>query len=208
MALTKFKTSDLVPCKDATLMWVFIDPPGKPDLNGKPRFVASLYVKTESEECKALKELIEDFWDDNKPKGAKIAKSLGFKPVMSKDEAGNEVETEFTSFNFWTGTTFKDGSTRTIDIYNAKGNKVSLGSKKIGNGSKGAISGAMDIYDNGPSARGVTLYLSAIQITKFVEFTSDAGFSAQEEDEDAFEGVDTFEGTTSAPAETTGKPRL
>ena len=207
MALTKFKTSDYIPCKDANIMWVFIDPPGKPDLNGKPRFVASLYVKTASPECAALKKAIEDFWEENKPKGAKI-KSLGFRTVVEKDKDGKEVETEFTSFNFWTGTTYADGNTRLIDIYNAKGNKVSLGGKKIGNGSKGAISGAMDIYDNGPSARGVTLYLSAIQLTKFVEFTSDAGFAAQEEDEDAFEGVDTFEGTTSAPTETTGKPRL
>jgi len=205
--MQKFITSDYAPCAESDIKWVFIDLPGKDDLNGKPRFVASLYLKTDSDGCKALKKLIDDFWAENKPKGAKC-KSLGYRVAQEKNVDGEYEDTDETAFNFWTGTTYKDGNTRTIDVYNAKGSKVSLGGKKIGNGSKGAISGTMAIYDNGPAARGVTLYLNAIQLTKFVEFSTDAGFGSQDDaEEDAFEGVDSeFEGTSEEAPE--GKPNL
>lgn len=214
--MEKLVTSDYVPPAKGQLMWIFIDPPGKPDLNGKPRFVASLYVEKDSDECKALEKCIDDFWDDNKPKGSRC-KSKGYREVMIPDPDfdGDKADAPqvpmdppIMAFNFWTGTTYQDGNTRKLDIYNAKGTKVSLGGKKIGNGSKGAISGNMDIYDNGPAARGVTLYLTAIQLTKFVPYEgADAGFGAQEvDDEDAFMGVD--EEFPEAEDNAEGKPRL
>ena len=197
--MEKFKTSDYVNIADSELRWVFIDLPGKDDLNGKPRFVASLYVKTEK--AQPLIDAIDAFWEENKPKGGKC-KSKGYRIEVEGDE-GAEKPTGYVSFNFWTGTTFKDGNTRTIDIYNAKGNKISLGGKKIGNGSFGAVSGTMAIYDSGVAARGVTLYLNALQIFKFEEFVTDAGFDSQE---GGFEGVESeFEGTTT---DEEAKPRL
>jgi len=176
--MIKFKTSDYVKPANGEIRWVFIDPPGKPDLNGKPRYVASLYVKTEL--AQPLIDAIDAFWEEDKPKGAK-AKSKGYRIEVEGDE-GSEKPTGFVSFNFWTGTTFQDGNNRAIDVYNAKGNKISLGGKKIGNGSKGAISGTMAIYDSGVAARGVTLFLNAIQVTNFTEFTQDAGFDARSEE--------------------------
>lgn len=210
----KMHTSDVLPCKMAELCWVFIDQPGKADLNGKMRLVASIRTKSDSDECKALEGAIRDFWNEHKPKGAKL-KSLGFKPEKVKtdevDENNEPVfkETGFTLFNFWTGTHYKDGKARTIDIHNAKGNKVSLGGKKIGNGSLGSIAFTAEIYDSGPSARGVTLFLGAIQLTKFVEFSQDANFASQDE-EDGFMGVDDeFEGEPAAEeASGTAKPHI
>lgn len=221
MSETKnFLTSDFIPCKNAELRWVFIDQPGKkgPNENSAYRLVASLYAT--KEDAQPLVDMVEEYWADNKPKGAKKFKSLGFKPEFKLKEGGNpENEDDYeptgmVAFNFWTGTHWpaKDGKEpdeRKIDIYNAKGKKVSLGGKKIGNGSLGAISGACGIYDNGPGSQGVTLYLNAIQLTKFVEFTQDAGFAVQEDDEDGWTGEDDdeFAGTVKSAEESTAEAR-
>lgn len=188
-----FKTSDFISPKESMLMWVFITPPGKKNLQDKMCFNAALYVKTDSEECKKFKEALNDFWDDNKPKGAKL-KSLGFRDEMEEDDKGVDVPTGFTSFNFWTGAKWPDGKYRIMDIYGAKGNKISLGDKKIGNKSKGAIAGVMQLYDNGPAARGITLFLNAIQVTEFIEYSNDPHFGKQEGE---FDGVTSeFDGVT------------
>ncbi len=99
-----------------------------------------------------------------------------------------------------TGTTWPDGKAKIVKIYNSKNKVVSIGDAKIGNGSKGCISGSMGIYINkSPQGKildaGVTLYLDAIQLHKYVEFVGggDAGFAASD-DEDGFTGVDEDEG--------------
>lgn len=186
------------------LEWVFITGKGKKDLNDNDRFVASLVVPTDSDECIAFKEQIEEYWAENKPKGAKL-KSLGFKEL--EDENGKT--TGRTSFNFWTGIVFPTGDPKKVKVFNAKGAEVSLGDKKIGNGSKGRIKGAMGIYDNGPAARGVTLYLNGIQLTKFVPFEGGVSFDEVEDaGDDAFEGFE--DGMDALPEETNpeAQPRL
>lgn len=188
------------------LNWVFINGTTKKDLNDNDRYVASVYFHKDTEEFKEVQAKIEAFWEENKPKGAKL-KSNGIKVVQEKDD-DEYVDTDMMSINFWTGPTFPDGKDKHIRTFNARGSEVSLGNKKIGNGSIGSISGAMAIYDNGPAARGVTLYLNAIQLKKFVEFEGgDAGFNDLGEDEDDFTGVESeFEGV-GEPEEGT-KPRL
>jgi len=163
------------------LMWVFITGNGREDLNGNDRFVASVRFPGNSPLLKSVKAQVDAFWEENKPTGAKKPKSTGIRAEKKDDEpTGNYL------VNFWTGTKFPDGQPKVIKTMNCKGVEVSLGSKKIGNGSRGAISGVMDIYVNGPN-KGVTLYLNAIQLTKFVEYSDDAGFAAQE-DEGGFTG--------------------
>jgi len=189
------------------LEWVFITGKGKKDLNGNDRFVASVVLDTDSDACKEFKSSIEDYWEANKPKGAKL-KSLGFK--ILEDE--NNEPTGRTSFNFWTGIAFPDGQPKVVKVFNAKGAEVSLGTKKIGNGSRGRIKGAMAIYDNGPAARGVTLYLNGIQLTKFIPFEGGVDFDAVDDEEgEGFEGVDD-DGMgaieDNEPENTTSKPRL
>ena len=188
------------------LEWIFITGNGKKDLQGNDRFVASLVLPSDSEDCIKFTAAIDAFWEENKPKGAKI-KSLGYKAL---EDENNEL-TGRTSINFWTGTAFPTGDAKVIKVFNAKGAEVSLGSKKIGNGSRGRIKGAMAIYDNGPAARGVTLYLNGIQLTKFVEFTGGVSFDEVDDGEDGFEGFD--EDGMDAIADTesdnpTAQPRL
>ena len=157
--------------------WVFINGNPKKDLNGKARYVATLRLKDGSDELKEITDQIDTFCEDNKPKGRKL-KSNGIRQEVDKE--GNP--TGYTNINMWTGITRPDGKEKVIKVYNAKNNEVSLGSKKIGNGSIGRLSGVMDIYDSGVAATGVTLYLNAIQLTKFVEFSSDDFGDVAEED--------------------------
>jgi len=207
-----FTTSKFIPTKEGELRWIFIDQPGKENLQGKMVLQSSIYTQTKSKGCKALKDALEAFWKANKPAGAPPkAKSYGWTDVVEKDSEGNDVYdgdnpklTGETVFAFWTGATWPDGKPHVIDIYNAKGAKIALGGKKIGNGTFGAISGAMSIYDAGKGAQGVTLYLNAIQITQFIEYSQDAGFG---EEEGEFDGVATdFEGTTDKDEE--ARPQL
>ena len=193
------------------LQWIFITGKGKKDLNGNDRFVASVVVDSTSESGKAMIAQIDTYWEDNKPKGTKKCKSLGYKMLVDE----NDEETGMVSFNFWTGITFPDGSAKVIKTFNAKGAEVSLGSKKIGNGSRGKVGGAMAVYDNGVAARGVTLYLNSIQLSKFVEFTgSDSYDELEDEDGEGFTGVDDdgmeamTETEQSGSGETAAKPRL
>jgi hypothetical protein len=194
------------------LAWVFITDQGKKDLNGNDRFVASVSFHKDSAEFKEVEAKIDAFWAANKPKGSKL-KSNGIKVVQTKtdqkDSDGEPVyeDTDMRSVNFWTGITYPNGKPKVIKIHNAKGSEISLGDKKIGNGSMGAISGAMGLYDQGVAARGVTLYLNAIQLKKFVEFTGgDAGFENNSEEGD-FEGVAGDFGTEEV-GNSEAKPRL
>ena len=194
------------------LNWVFIDGDGKEDLNGNPRYSVAVHYHKDSDEFKKAEKAITKFWNENKPKGAK-QKSNGIKTVNKKvegqyDDNGDSLyeETDYRSLSFWTGISYPNGNPKVIKTFNARGSEVSLGDKKIGNGSTGAVSGAMAIYDQSAAARGVTLYLNAIQIKKFVAFSADSGFDDVGDDEDAFTGVTTeFE---SADVDDSPKPRL
>ena len=57
-----------------------------------------------------------------------------------------------------------------------------------GIGALAVASGMAAIYDAGVAARGVTLYLDAIQLVKLVEYVQDAGFDA--DDDGDFDGAE------------------
>jgi len=183
------------------LQWMFIDGEGREDLNGNKKYTANIVLDKDT--AQTVIDKLEEFWNDNKPKGAKKPKSMGYKPEKKDDK-----ETGNFSFIFKTNPTYADGTDKEIAIYNAKANKISLGGKKIGNGSKGAISGSMGVYSAPGNQHGVTLYLDAVQLTKFVEFSEGADFGVQEDG--GFEGVDTsVEGfEEQSTVEDSAKPRL
>jgi hypothetical protein len=158
------------------LQWVFIDGEGREDLSGNKKYSTSLVLDAETAAPFIAK--IQEFWEDFKPKGLGAPKSTGYK----------EVDGDRFSFTFKTNPVYQDGTAKVVDIYNAKANKISLGGKKIGNGSKGSVSGAMGIYNAPGNQAGVTLYLNAVQLVKFVEFAGGASFEAQAEG--GFEGLD------------------
>lgn len=195
-----------------TLEWAYIDGEGKKDLQGNPKY--SIDVVVTPEKAEEFKALIDKFWDENKPKGAKAPKSNSMYPHTVKDEeaskeAGENVYKETGNFviRFKTGTTYQDGANKVVKVFNAKGNEVSLQGKKIGNGSRGRVNGVMAVYDVSAVNRGVTLYLNGVQITKLVEFTGGPNFSAVDEEEGDFEGVGDV-GGISDDAEEPSTPRL
>jgi len=176
------------------LEWVFIDGEGKADLQGNMKYSVNLVLTEEDGE--QFKAVVNQFWEDNKPKGAKAAKSLGLYPHKTKDEAASKeageniyAETGKLIVTFKTGTTYQSGDQKIIKIFNSKGNEVSLMGKKIGNGSRGRVSGIMAIYNINKATSGVTFYLDAIQLSKFVEFTGGTDFGAIDDDGEGFEGV-------------------
>lgn len=177
------------------LEWVYIDGSGKEDLQGNFKYQVDVVV--EPEVAEPFRKMVEGFWEDNKPKGAKDAKSLGIYPHRVKDEeaskeAGEPVykETGKTVIRFKTSTSYPNGDPKVIKIFNSKGNEVSLQGKRIGNGSRGRVTGAMDIYNVSKINQGVTFYLNGIQLSKFVEYTGGVNFSAMDDPEsDGFEGI-------------------
>jgi hypothetical protein len=159
-----------------TLKWVFISGRGRKNLNGVEEFTASVEVPIA--EAKEAMESIDALWAAEKPKGAKEPKSTGYR--VSED--GKTV-----SFTLKTKTTYPNGEGKQVRVFNAKAEQIILpDNTRIGNGSRGRLSGVAAVYDAGVAARGVTLYLDAVQLTKFVEYKEGSDFGA--DDEDDFEG--------------------
>lgn len=216
------------------LKWVVFNGEGKENLSGRMKYQADLVLPADSEHGAALKDMIDEYWADNRPNGLpakKPAKSLGYRlekePIL--DEDGNKQygddgkvlskETGNIVFTFSTDTTYPSGDPKVINIYNAKGNKVDLGTKKIGNGSRGQISGALGIYtvkDTKGKAiidGGVTLYLNSIRLVKFVEFSGEESWDPMDGEEgDGWTGEGETEGWSGEEGQdsTAGKgtPRL
>lgn len=112
-----------------------------------------------------LNEIWEYFKDDQSLKKGVQPKSVGWKAL--KDEDGNE--TGEIAIQFKTNAKLPDGRECIVKVLNAAGKEVDLQDKAIGNGSMGVIHGDAAFYDaNG--TKGITLYLKAIQLTKFVEY--------------------------------------
>lgn len=192
--LKKFKS----PIGD--LEWVIITGEGKENLSGVQQYKCDLVL--EADVAAKLEAEIRAFWADNRPKSILEPKSLGFYPHTVKTEEVDEAtgkpvykETGKTMFSFKTATTFGDGKPKVVQVFNASGAKVSLGDQTIGNGSRGRVDGAMDIYQvkaKGKSSAivdaGVTLFLNGIQLAKFVPYVGGVQFDAIEGEDIEVEG--------------------
>lgn len=180
--------------------WVFITGEGKKNKRGIGKYQCSLVMDEAS--AKPLIDEIEAFWKANAPKGARRDKcnTMGYRKHSVRsdevDEYGDPIYKEDGLIEFFasTGTTWPDGKPRKVKTYNAKGKPVELGDRKVGNGSEGKISAIMDVYDV-EGNYGVNLYLDAIQLSKFVEFSGETDFGVDEDAEDGFDGFeeDSFE---------------
>lgn len=181
------------------LSWLYLSGQGAQNYNRDGyEYKATVAYPMDDPRTIDLCKRIDDFWEENKPKGLKL-RGLGYSPetVAGENEGDPRVETGNMAFCFSTKVTWPDGKPKVIKVYNAKAAEVHLGDKKPGNGSVGALGGNAAIYINGREA-GVSLYLDSIQFTKFVEYSQDVQF---EEEEDGFEGDDLSGGFTPASDE-------
>ena len=183
--------------KLGNLKYVFITGDGRKQPNasdGTPKpnkFEASAIYPDDAPEIKEMEKEIKAYWKDNKPP-KKPMKSNGISREYTRDEEGEKVYTGYTLVQFKTLTQFpkkdgKPGNKKKVIVYNASGNEVNLKDKMIGEGSVGIIIGAMDIY-NSDTGAGVTLYLNAVQLKKFVEYKGSVKPVEMEVDDDDFDG--------------------
>lgn len=194
------------------LFYVNISGQGKENYNEDGfEYVAS--IRLTGEKAETLKAQIDE-QAEKMPKDH-FLKSTGYKELV-KDSEGNlrspsqrkpktddEENSGIFEFQFKTNTTFADGKTKKINVYDsgkggAKPKKVELGDKRIGNGSLGAISGKMKAGSY-KDEFSVSLYLNSIQLVSFIEYEGDAGFETHEDGD--FEGfADEDTGFTSQDA--------
>jgi hypothetical protein len=158
------------------------------------------------------------------PKGKNL-KSKGYRELMkdadglytptanTKERDADAEPSGITAFTFSTSTSFSDGKPKKISVYNSANppSRINLGDKKIGNGSKGAISGKMQRYEKGKDV-GISLFLNAVQLVDFKEYVDDAGFEAQDggftgEGESFNPSTAESEVSTESKAEATAKPK-
>lgn len=201
-----------------TLEWVFITGDGKEDLNGNARYTASVYMT--KEELEPFQKAVDAFWEENKPKGARKAKSNGIY-IELKEKNGTRITTKAITQPYdaeeweptgryaiqaWSGVYFPNGDKKKVPTYNARGAEVSLGNKSIGNGSKGRLAVGVSIYSQGPGSVGVTIFLNGVQLTKFVEYAAGVGFDAIDGDFDEIETE--FDGLSSDDNTSGEEPRV
>lgn len=198
------------------LNWATLSGEGKANQSGKKKYTIDLVLPKDSADCKELKATIDAFWLENLPNGwnpKRKAKSMGYRSETEKvldeegnetyDEEGNKVYRELDRliFTFQTDTVYaKSNDPKVIKIYNAKGRPVSLGDKRVGNGSTGQVGGAAGVYlvkdDKGKiSDAGVTLYLNSVRINVLKEYTGGEDNWSDDGDEGGWTGEDdSFEG--------------
>ena len=198
------------------LHWVNISGKGKENYNEDGYdYVATVFVK--KEDAADFIKQVEDV-HGVVPKGKNLkavpyrdlfqkADGTYFTETANKKAGADDVATDMIAIAAKTGTTFEDGKTKKINVYNASAGKISLGEKKIGNGSVGKISGTLKRNENGKDI-SVSFFLNGVQLSKFEEYSGDDGFEADPDGE--FDGVEPeFEADNSPdePAEK-AKPRL
>ena len=179
----------------APLSWVFINGDGSlNDMGDKPKYEYKATAILPKDKAQPYIDQLEAFWlDYNGGKKVK-AKSLGYKFV--ENEEGEE--TGDVTFTFKTNTHFKqkDGTEKPTVVKVFRGNGADIttafhnAEKKAGNGSEGVLHGTMAIYDRNAAARGITLYLSAVQFTKFQAYQG----SVEVETYDTDDGMDINDG--------------
>lgn len=162
----------------AELRWVNITGAGKTNLNAEQIYCVDAVLPVD--EGQPLVDKLDAFWEENKPKGAKAPKSMGYKELA---EGGY-------SFSFKTKTTYPSGDPKKIKVYNAKVLQVEVPPEmRIGNGSEGCVAGVAAIYVAGKNI-GVTLYLDSVQLLKLVEYKGVADQFEADEGFDSFDNSD------------------
>ena len=191
------------------LSWVYVNGDGSlNDMGDAPKYEYKATAILPKDKAQPFIDELNEFWKDYN--GGKVvkAKSLGYKE--EEDEAGNK--TGMITFTFKTNTAFKqkDGSEKPTVVRIFRGNGAEItdafhaAQKKVGNGSEGVIHGTMAIYDRNAAARGVTLYLSAVQFTKFVEYSGSVDVTPVTEEDDGLGG----EGLDVAPVQAEDTPNI
>ena len=168
----------------------------------------AIIVVPEAEAKEAMTH-IDAFWKENRPKGSKVLPAhKGY--MMGTDEETGESTGEVL-FIFKTNPTFPSGDKKIVKVFTAKApvREVQLNGKMIDKASVGKGMGTLAIYEY-DGDYGVSLYLDAISLSKFVEYVGGVDASSVEVDDDADDinlGT-TVVGVEDVQEEETEKPRV
>lgn len=193
---TKVKT------KVAKLKYVFITGEGSNQaMKGEePRmqYVASLVCPKGGDVHKHFESQVMAEWDSYKSQyGVKgLPKTTGIKDEMQKDPKGTidpateevqRIPTGNVIIGFKTNTKWPDGNPQVVKVYDRKGTEITSAIQSatwsIGEGSEGIIHGTA-MGNNVGGTHKVTLYLSAVQLSKLVKYEGNEVETEEIEGED------------------------
>lgn len=181
------KTKTQSPIGD--LMYVMVTGQGKENYDGDG-FEYQVCVDVPNAEADPYIDEIEDFLEDNAPKGGEQASSP-YKTIEDDDTIPEGV----TRFTYKTRTEFTDAKGVTkdtvVDILDSAGNKTKLPEGIfIGNGSTGKAIGTLVLWERGNRKKteyGASLYLKKVQIKDFVPYE---GETIEEIEGGSFQGFE------------------
>ena len=173
------------------LMYVMISGQGKENYDGDG-YEYQTCVDVADKDADAFIDEIEDFMEDNAPKGGEQA-SIPYKTIEDDDTIPEGI----VRFTFKTMTEFEDNKgvmkNTVIDILDAAGNKTKLPENVfIGNGSTGKAIGSLVLWTRGNRKKteyGASLYLNKVQIK---DFTPYEGETVDEIEGGSFKGFETL----------------
>ena len=183
------------------LSWIFINGDGAlNDLKIPPAYEYKATIILPKEKAQPYIDELTAFWEEYA--GQKPAKSLGFKDELDE----NKKPTGNVTFTFKTNTAFKqkDGTEKPaiVRVFRGNGQEITdsfhAADKKAGNGSEGVLHGVMAIYDR-KTGSGVTLYLSAVQFTKFKPYMGAVDVTPVSDADDGLDGADGLDVAPVAP---------
>jgi len=195
----------------ANLQWNFLNGDGATnDMGDTPKQEYKSTAILPLAQAKPFMAQLDKMWLDYNGGKKTKAKSMGYREI--ENEAGDKTgEVSFT-FKTNTGFTQKDGSIKPVVIKIFRGNGADItadyhaAEKKAANESEGIIHGTAAIYDRNAAARGITLYLSAVQFTKYVPYVGAMDVEAVTEDTD--DGLDSEDGLDVTPVQTEATPDI
>jgi hypothetical protein len=120
------------------LRWVTVTGAGRENLSGDMQYSADVVLPMA--EAQELVDKLDAFWESNKPKAVKTAKSMGYKVL----------EDEAVSFTLKTKTAYPSGDPKKVKIFNSQVKQVEIpDGTRIANGSRGRLAGVAAIYQAG-----------------------------------------------------------
>lgn len=164
--------------KPANILFGVVSGDGVPDYNhvksggkrGEMQYSVTLQLG--KKEAKDFKEAVLSYWEDHAPKDAG-EEPINFGNILRKDK-----EDEGMFLLYAKSKTQFDGKANIIPIVNHEGTKLDPAEYgSIGKGSKGRLAVTFSIYE-GDDDYGVSVYLSAVKLTKFVAYEGSGGASA------------------------------
>jgi len=128
---------------------------------------------------------VQAYWDEHKPSGAGD-KPDNFKNIVRDTEDGGHILYSKTKTHF-------GDKQNIITIVNHEGVKLDPQEfGMIGEGSLGRLAVKMGIYTQGKRSAGVSLYLSAVKLTKFVAYSGGDASSAFGQEDGEVSGAGEF----------------